>query len=207
MKTDRAVLFLTDIFGVQFVNNRLLADNFARAGYFVAAPDLFKADPVGINQLSDPTFSFADWNSKHPQVVIDGIIDSIISALQSQFGSKKIAAAGYCFGGKFVTRHLAPGNGLDVGFTAHPSNVLDAEYQAVANPLSIAFGDLDTANPPAARASAESILRASNIAFQTSLYSNAEHGFAVRTNLSDPQKKFAQESAYYQAVRFFDTWM
>jgi len=57
------------------------------------------------------------------------------------------------------------------------------------------------------RAAAEAAFVASNVTFQTSLYSNAEHGFAVRTNLSDPEKRFAQESAYVQAVRFFDFWI
>ena len=95
---------------------------------------------MGIDQLSDPTFSFAAWNARHPQATIESIITSSIAALQSQFESKKIGAVGYCFGGKYVTRYLAPGKGLNAGFTAHPSNVQAAEYQAVANPLSIAFG-------------------------------------------------------------------
>ena len=43
--------------------------------------------------------------------------------------------------------------------------------------------------------------------FEISLYGGAEHGFAVRTDLSDPTKAFAQESAYYQAVRWMDAWI
>ncbi len=42
---------------------------------------------------------------------------------------------------------------------------------------------------------------------KTNLYANAEHGFAVRTNLTDKKKAFAQESAYFQAVRWFDAWI
>lgn len=44
------------------------------------------------------------------------------------------------FGGKYIARFLAAGNGLDAGFTAHPSGVEAAEWQGVASPLSIAFG-------------------------------------------------------------------
>ena len=39
------------------------------------------------------------------------------------------------------------------------------------------------------------------------LYGGCEHGFAVRTDLKDRRKKFAKESAYYQAVRWFDEWV
>lgn len=34
-QTDVAILYLTDIFGIPMVNNRLLGDSFAKAGYFV----------------------------------------------------------------------------------------------------------------------------------------------------------------------------
>lgn len=67
--------------------------------------------------------------------------------------------------------------------------------------------ELDGSNNATQRAAAEAIFKAKNATYQTSLYSDAEHGFAVRTNLSDPRKAFAQESAYFQAVRWFDTWL
>jgi dienelactone hydrolase len=67
--------------------------------------------------------------------------------------------------------------------------------------------EFDAANAPAARQATEGILIKKNSTFQTSLYAGAEHGFAVRTNLSDPKKAYAQESAYFQAVRWFDTWI
>lgn len=51
-----------------------------------------------------------------------------------------IAAVGYCFGGKFVPRHMTSTGGIDIGFIAHPSNLLPAEIEAVAKPLSIAAG-------------------------------------------------------------------
>jgi dienelactone hydrolase len=129
------------------------------------------------------------------------------------------------FGGKYVARFLAKGKGLDAGFTAHPSAVEPAEWQGIVNPISIAFGgpflllesptyflanyliELDGSSTPTQRASIEGTFITQNTTFQTSLYSNAEHGFAVRTNLSDIQKAFAQESAYYQAVRFFDAYL
>lgn len=114
---------------------------------------------------------------------------------------------GYCFGGKYVARYLAAGKGVDVGFTAHPSSTLASEWTAVAGPISIAFGDLDQSNTADNRTNIESIFFNGNKTYQTVLYANAEHGFAVRTNLTDKKKAFAQESAYFQAVRWFDAWV
>lgn len=114
---------------------------------------------------------------------------------------------GYCFGGKYVARFLAEGRGLDAGFTAHPSNTQPAEWEAISGPISIAFGDLDGSSTPENRTNIEAIFKEDNKTYQTTLYANAEHGFAVRTNLTDKRKAFAQEGAYLQAVRWFDTWI
>ncbi|OWO99356.1 hypothetical protein B2J93_8753 [Marssonina coronariae] len=200
--TDVAILYLSDIFGVQLVNNRLLADSFALAGYFVAEPDLFGGDAIPVDGLSDPSFNFTAWNERHPPEVIDAIVASTIASLRQEYGVKKIVATGYCFGGKYIARFLAPGKGLDAGFTAHPSNVVDSEWEGIDAPLSIAYGQLDASNTPSQRAAAEAIFISKNATFQTTLYAGAEHGFAVRTNLTDPLKAFAQESAYIQAVAF-----
>lgn len=73
--------------------------------------------------------------------------------------------------------------------------------------MSIAFGALDASNTPENRTNIEEIFQSGNKTYQTSLYADAEHGFAVRTNLTDKKKAFAQESAYFQAVRWLDAWV
>jgi len=40
------VIFLSDIFGVDLVNTKLVADEWAGQGYKVLLPDLFDNDPV-----------------------------------------------------------------------------------------------------------------------------------------------------------------
>jgi hypothetical protein len=44
------------------------------------------------------------------------------------------------FGGKYIVRFLAAGQGLSAAFTAHPAGVVVEEWQAIAGPLSIGFG-------------------------------------------------------------------
>ncbi|EME79812.1 uncharacterized protein MYCFIDRAFT_167590 [Pseudocercospora fijiensis CIRAD86] len=206
---DAAILYLTDIFGNGLLNNRLLADRLAQSGYLVVMPDLFRGDAVPAEALSDPnsTFDLTAWRSRHPQSQIEGIIESAINTVRKDFKISRVAGTGYCFGGKYVARFLAEGRGLDAGFTAHPSATTEEEWGAVAGPISIAFGALDDANTAENRSKIESIFRSENKTYQTSLYADAEHGFAVRTNLTDKKKAFAQESAYFQAVRWFDTWV
>lgn len=53
------------------------------------------------------------------------------------------------------------------------------------------------------RADAEAILRNTSVPYQFSLYSGTNHGFGVRANVSDLQQRFGKESAFLQAVRWF----
>ncbi|CAG8976670.1 hypothetical protein HYALB_00012062 [Hymenoscyphus albidus] len=202
-----AILYLTDIFGLPLVNNRLLGDSLAQAGYFVVMPDLFAGEAIKVEEFGTPEFNMTAWSARHTAAAVDPILESLITTMRGSWGVTKIGAVGYCFGGKYVTRFLAEGKGLDAGFTAHPSSVVAAEYEGITKPLSIAYGQLDGANTPTQRAAAETIFQSKNATYQTSLYSNAEHGFAVRTDISVPMKKFAQEAAYFQAVNWFDHWV
>jgi len=186
-----------------------LADSIAKAGYLVVMPDLFRGEPVPQDALSDPTsnYSLPDWQKRHPMYEIESIIDTTLESIRTTYNASKIGSVGYCFGGKYVARYLAEGKGIDAGFAAHPSNTQAEEWDAVASPISIAFGDLDQSNTPENRTTIEEIFFDGNKTYQTALFSNAEHGFAVRTNLSVPQKAFAQEGAYFQAVRWLDAWV
>jgi dienelactone hydrolase len=58
--------------------------------------------------------------------------------------------------------------------------------------------------PHARRAQIEALLANTSVPYQVSLYSGTEHGFGVRANISDPEQKFGKESAFFQAVRWFD---
>jgi dienelactone hydrolase len=141
-------------------------------------PDLFSGDVIPRDAMgaTSPTFNMTAWRAKHNVQVVDAIVESTIKAMRSELGVKRIGAVGYCFGGKYVARFLAPGKGLDAGFVAHPSGIETAELQAIANPISFAYPENDGANPPAARHSAEEVLLKKNATYQMTLYGGAEHG-------------------------------
>ena len=42
------------------------------------------------------------------------------------------------------------------------------------------------------------------ISYQINLYSGTDHGFALKADLQKPQAKFITETAFLQAVNWFD---
>lgn len=59
---------------------------------------------------------------------------------------------------------------------------------------------------PARRSQIEALLQQTKKTYQVSLYSGTSHGFGVRANVSDPVQKFGKETAFLQAVRWFEAW-
>ena len=61
-------------------------------------------------------FQFTDMDkTKMPGPrTVDPIYETVIQHLRGQVGVKRLGAAGYCFGGKYVCRWLKPG-GADAG--------------------------------------------------------------------------------------------
>lgn len=66
--------------------------------------------------------------------------------------------------------------------------------------------ETDNTMSPARRAEIEAPLEQTGQPFSVALYSGTSHGFGVRADISDPRQKYGKEEAFFQAVRFFDTW-
>ncbi|KAF2722306.1 alpha/beta-hydrolase [Polychaeton citri CBS 116435] len=202
--TEFAVLLLPDVMG-HANNAKLIADQFAANGYFTVFPDLFEGDPVPTPRPEN--FQIGEWLKSHTTAHVDPIIETTIKGIKEELGVKKIAAAGYCFGGKYVARFLAKGRGVDVGYTAHPSFVDVEELQGITGPFSIAAAETDTIFPAEKRRESEDILQRMDVPYQISLYSGVEHGFSVRGDVSKQQVRFAKEAAFLQAVQWFDEYL
>ncbi|KAH6616054.1 dienelactone hydrolase family-domain-containing protein [Chaetomium sp. MPI-SDFR-AT-0129] len=198
-----AVLYPSDIFGLPHLENKLLADSYARAGYLTVAPDLFAGAPFS-GDPNAPGLNTSAFLALHTPVVTDPIVATAIAYLRSELGVTRIAAPGYCFGGRYTFRALAAGGGVDVWYAAHPSLLEASEIAAIAGPVSVAAGERDVLFGPAARVEAEAVLANGSQAYQVSLYSGTQHGFAVRADLNDEGQRWAKEQAFLQAVRWFD---
>ncbi|KAJ5612317.1 hypothetical protein N7510_005511 [Penicillium lagena] len=202
--TENAILILSDVIGHRFINAQLLADQFAAAGYFVVMPDLFTGDTVPLNRPEG--FNIMDWVKNHLPAQTEPIIDAVLKEMRENLGCKYIGGIGYCFGGKYVCRYLKPGK-LDAAFTAHPTMLEADELRGVEGPLSIAAAVRDFVFTTAKRHECEKILDTLEIPYQINMFSDVEHGFAVRCDLSKPRQKYAKEQAFTQAVAWFDEYV
>ncbi|KAK1756320.1 protein AIM2 [Echria macrotheca] len=202
----KAIVYLTDVFGIELVQNRLLADSFARAGYLTVAPDLFNGS-LATTDINVPGFDTAAFLAAHGPNVTDPIIAKTIDYLRTTLGIKKIGLTGYCFGGRYAFRFISAGKGGDAAFAAHPSLLENGEIEAIKGPAAVAAAETDGLMPPARRAEIEAELAKAGQAYQLSLYSGTQHGFGVRVNVTDPLQKFGKEGAFLQAVRWFDNFL
>lgn len=115
---------------------------------------------------------------------------------------------GYCFGGKYVVRHLHPDAGkIDVAYTAHPSFVEPDELRQIKGPLSISAAETDHIFPTEKRHESEEILKKLARPYQVNFYSGVEHGFAVRGDPSYRHGTYAKENAFLQAVQWFEEYL
>jgi dienelactone hydrolase len=135
----KALLYVTDIFGVPLLQNKLLADSLAANDYLVVMPDLFKGDAISVEE-QEAGLNLTDWIGQHPPAEIDSIINTTIEYMRSEFDVEKIGGLGYCFGGKYVPRFLTASGGIDVGFIAHPSSLTEQEIGGIKKGISIAAG-------------------------------------------------------------------
>ncbi|KAL2158779.1 hypothetical protein VTH06DRAFT_3970 [Thermothelomyces fergusii] len=203
------ILLIPDVIGI-WQNSKLLADQFAANGYLTLVLDVFEGDAL---QLNRPVgFNFVEWLNKgsdgktpHTKEAVDPIVVAGIKALKEEYGVAKLGAVGYCFGAKYVVRHYK--DGIHVGYVAHPSFVEEEELAAISGPLAISAAETDTIFPADMRHKSEEILQKVGQPYQINLFSQVEHGFAVRGDPSIKVQRFAKEQAFLQAVTWFNEFL
>jgi len=139
--SDVAIILLSDVFGVQLINTRLLADDFAKNGFQVCPlvshlllapsssnrrpcqtyiPDYLNNDPIPVNGMSrGSSFDTAAWLRRHGKEATRGTLDEFILGL-SERGVLVFGAVGYSFGARYVF-DLAFDNVVTAAVVNHPS--------------------------------------------------------------------------------------
>ncbi|KAK9469479.1 dienelactone hydrolase [Lipomyces arxii] len=197
----KCILYLSDIFGIPFLNHKILSDNFAKQGFLTLLPNLFYDDPAPYPPTN--TFVMPDWLKAHGPEVTEPIIEKTIAYCKANFPSvSAFYAVGYCYGAKYVVRLLGAGTIL-AGYIAHPSLVTAEELKAIKNPLSIAAAETDHIFTVEKRHESEAILLDMKATYYIAIYSQCVHGFAVRGDPNNEISKWSHEAAFWQAVTWF----
>jgi dienelactone hydrolase len=124
LPSTRAVIILSDVFGHELINTRRLADGFAEAGFMCVVPDLFAGDALPADALNGGrTPAVIEWFSRHSDTSAKlAFVLKIAAELREKHSITRIAAQGYCFGGRLAI--LAAGStAVDAFASAHPSRV------------------------------------------------------------------------------------
>jgi len=207
---DKAILYFTDVLGLELQNNRLLVDDFSRNGFKVYAPDLFEGDPVPEDALNPGgTFDFASWFPKHTADHTGKRVRTVIAELKSK-GITVFGATGYCYGARLVF-DLAFDNTIHVAVVSHPSLLqpkdLDTYLEKSKAPLLVNSCETDTQFPKEFAETTDKAFAKFEHGYKRTYWAGCTHGFAVRGDLKDPVVAAGKEGAFKATVEWFINYL
>ncbi|OJA14739.1 hypothetical protein AZE42_03191 [Rhizopogon vesiculosus] len=228
---SRAIILLSDVFGLPLVNSHLLADKFSKElSCDVWIPDLFDGQPpLDVDGMTQ------DLMQKRPGIwplwdkikfifmiglprigiffrsrasVVDPRTTTFIQMIREQRKYEKVGAVGYCFGGSLGVR-LASLDIIDSLVVCHPGAVSEAEINAINCPTSWVCAEDDMSFSPTIRNKAEALLeirkgKGNYVDYEFVDYKGTVHGFACRPHLEFPDVKEAFEESINQTVKWFE---
>ncbi|KAG8807843.1 hypothetical protein FRC17_004238, partial [Serendipita sp. 399] len=205
-----AVVLLTDIFGLQLKNPKIIADNFSkRLNCDVYVPDLFEGRYAlseaelapYIPDVPKTHYSIID-NLKRIMIIVRNLprlwatrpavgvarAETFIKKLKEKDGYAKIGVVGYCYGGAVCLQLSTKPKLVDVIVACHPGPVWINDLRTVVIPLAVLCSEEDEWIPPAKRVSLEAVLRSVTAAdTKVQTFNGTVHGFAARPNLGIPE--------------------
>jgi len=228
--TKRAIILLTDIFGLPLKNSKILADNFAlQLRCDVWVPDFFAGNPPAslaqMNSLPLPDragvkMSFSDkvklvWTALpsipnlfyfNRREVVDARTVSFVKKLQIEKNYEKLGAIGYCFGGGIAARVGASTDLFKSIVLVHPSNPTDDHIRAIKAPTAWACAEDDESIKPPRLEEIKALYESTKAkdTFEFKTYKGTAHGFGARPNFAYPDVKEAFQKAFIQAVDWFN---
>jgi dienelactone hydrolase len=202
-----ALLYLTDVFGYDLPNHRLLADTFsAELSATVYVPDFldesaFPQDKEKRKNVDFPKFiAFNSKEKRFPQIL------AVAEALKKDY--KNLFVIGYCWGawGAFM---LAAKPGFITAVSVnHPSKLeIPGDLENLKSPALIVAPYTDSAFPQETRLLAEEIFdrkaKEEKLFTKIAVYPGFVHGFAARGVEGDAFTTVAVEDAKDESVLFF----
>ncbi|KAI9566328.1 Alpha/Beta hydrolase protein [Boletus coccyginus] len=194
----KVLLFLANIFGPFFINNKLLQDYFTSCGFVVLGLDYFFG--VHVQDLPEGCDRAAWVSEVHPKAV--EAFPKWFDAVKATYGTEttKYAAVGYCFGAPFVFDLAAEGS-IVAGAIAHPTRLVESHFEKMTCPLLLSCSENDSSFPLEARRRAEDILVRNKSSYYFQVFSGISHGFAVRCDLNVPHERASHSPSRVSALK------
>jgi len=222
---SKVILFVTDVFGWQLTNTRLLADEFAQAGFYVYIPDLLDGDVVSADLLNtivprDPDnvstvdkaknaaltgAALGPWILKHREDVVRPKIVEALKAITATPGVGKIGAIGFCWGARYTCLLGGKESLVHAVVANHPTFLaIPAEVEALTTPTQFNIGTKDAMVDLSGIQTIKDVLaKKSDVASEVNVFDGAVHGFTVRGDLEKETEKKQKEEAANNAIRWF----
>ncbi|RSL91421.1 hypothetical protein CEP52_014275 [Fusarium oligoseptatum] len=211
------VVVIPDAFGWEFVNCRLLADNYAdKSNYKVYLPDFM----IGECHSSRGYNLFLTLWAVMPFIIRNRfgktypIVKNFFEKLRKSEGATlPVGVAGFCWGGKLaiLLSHGVEVDGkpiIDAAFTGHPSGLsFPGDFEKVTVPLSVAVGDIDSQFPLEMAEKMNNLVESKPgpTRGEIKIYPGAGHGFCVRASMEKDGLAEKASAAEDQAIAWFNT--
>ncbi|KAJ7109695.1 Alpha/Beta hydrolase protein [Mycena crocata] len=229
--STRAIILLTDAFGLPLKNSKILADSYAQhLACDVWVPDFFAGPPpVTEEQMktmpdrAGVKMSFLDilkfiWAAlpsvpaliRNRPSVVDARTISFVKKLQENKKYEKLGAIGYCLGGGIALRVGASTglfNSIVLVHASPPFN--DDHIKTIKAPTAWACAESDMSLKPARLEQIEALYEARKgkdtfVDYEIKVYKGTAHGFGARPNFAYPEVKEGFEKAFEQGVVWFN---
>ncbi|KAF8501050.1 dienelactone hydrolase endo-1-3,1,4-beta-D-glucanase [Russula emetica] len=216
----KAIILLTDIFGLPLPNPRIVADHLAeQVGVDVWVPDFFNGKPIGDANTMEPLFpdragAKIPWLRLIIKLIpsIPRFIASRPSVVDARFIKKIKSEKGYeridtvlevPIAGRLGSTDL-----VNTIVIAHPSKLTPAQIRAIKVPSSWVLAEDDHSFKDKDVKTAEGIFKEQeekpdHVDYEFQVYKGTAHGFAVRPNLEVPEVKAGYEAALDRTVAWF----
>ncbi|TEB30675.1 alpha/beta-hydrolase [Coprinellus micaceus] len=229
-ESKRAVLLLTDVFGLPNKNCKLIADEVAeKLQCHVWIPDYFDGQPPfaldGMNMPTRPDEPVTTWMWLQffvwrvlPRLknllwtnrasAVDARVTSFIALLKEKKGYEKLGIFGYCFGGTTAIRFAAT-DLIQSVVICHPGPFSLPQIQAIRVPASWVCAEVDAFMPDALKLQSEAELASRKdtdkfVEYEFVDYKGTTHGFAIRPDIRYPDIVEAQKRSVDQIAAWFD---
>jgi len=197
LDSKAAILLVSDVFGYEAPNLRMLADKTAAAGFYVVAPDFFNGDP-----FVPETQPIKTWLGSHGTDKGFEEAKLVVEALRSK-GFSVVGAAGFCWGAKVVAE-LAKFGEIKAGVMLHPSLVTVDDIKAIKSHLAILGAEIDKTSPPELVKQFEVILSSnSEVESFVKIFPGTAHGWTVRYDANDESAVAKAEEAHADMIGWF----